>query len=128
MDDLKPWHIAILVIGLCVLTGGVYFSIRSSGTTVDLAESMVMADVVSGELFEVTLPERGITIPFKHPTTGSYTLYPVAKDESGRWVIPSRYLGSAVASKDPKPLALKDAKSGEVTLKSETPTKIKATK
>jgi len=126
MDSLKPWHIAILVIGLGVLVGGVFFSIRSAGPTVTLADSMTMADVVTGELFEVALSKHGITIPLKNPSTGADTLYPVSKDDEGRWVIPTRYLGTATSSKELKPLALKDAKTGEVTIKSDKPTRITA--
>lgn len=121
MGDVKPWHAVVIVLGLLGLGLGGFVTMRNSGPVVSLAKTMVVADVVTGDLYEIPIP-HGIGIPAKNPKTGTATLFPVVQSPEGAWVIPARYRSCVLP--DPKPLAVKDMKSGEVAVVSGSPSKI----
>lgn len=80
---------------------------------------VMMADVVSGELFEFDTSKAPVLIPERHPDSGEALLFPVTRGDDGSWSIESRYLGS-VAEIGRKPEALDPARKGGIKVKSET--------
>jgi hypothetical protein len=119
-ESVKPWQIAILVIGgLCVVGAGAY-SFLFSGDTIKLSSSMTMVDVSTGELFEFDVSGgKAVFPPELNPNTGKRALLPVGKSEDGKWRIGTRYL-EGLSGVEVKPDALVDLKSGEVKVKSES--------
>lgn len=124
MGDVKPWHVVVMVAGVLGLVAGIVFTVRSSGPPVTLAKTLVVADIATGDLFEMPLPERGILLPVKNPKTGTQTLFPVDRTAEGTWCIPPQFRGVAASVKDPKPDALKDRQTGEIAVTTPTPTRI----
>lgn len=92
MGDAKPWQIILIVVG--ILGAGVslwWFGLRGSDADRLMANSIVMVDVESGQLYEFQLKgRRGVMIPERHPESGKIALLPVEQDSSGNWVISDR--------------------------------------
>lgn len=98
MGEAKPWQIGVVVLGLLVLVGSIVYQCQSR-PTLDFAETQTFVDVRTGELWVSKYRvDRGIMYPVKHPTTGESSLFPV-KNESGSWMIRSKYLFAAAESK-----------------------------
>jgi hypothetical protein len=92
MDGVKPWQLAIIILGLlggfALVAGNIF-----AGEEIRLADSVILADVRTGALFEIsTKGHHGVLLPAKHPETGERTLLPVHETERGQWNIDSRYM------------------------------------
>lgn len=124
MQSAKPWQIAVVVLGLLGGVAGIVFAFRAN-PGLDLADSVMMVDVVSGELFEFAIPKKGsLVFPEIHPDTRKETLFPVYKDPSGAWKLVERYSG-ALPSLNLKPEEMAvTAATGLVKVKSEKIRKI----
>jgi len=86
MDDLKPWHIVLLVAAIGVLGYSVFRFVFSSGP--DLPDTVLLVDVKSGDLFRLDVSGRKAGYyPEKHPDTGDRSLLPVRQLDDGTWVI-----------------------------------------
>lgn len=89
MGSVRPWHYILFGAAIVALGIGLYFSM---GSKVDLADSILMVDVRTGDRFRFdTGGRRGVTVPAKHPETGERTLLPVVQGEDGKWYIARRY-------------------------------------
>jgi hypothetical protein len=92
MDGIKPWQLAIIIIGLVGGIGLVGWNLFS-GQRIQQADSVVMVDVNTGALFEFSVKgSKSVLIPAKNPETGERTLLPVDKAEGGGWMIAARYM------------------------------------
>jgi len=118
-SQIKPWQIAVIVIGgLCALGAGAYL-LLFPGDGIKLSSSMTMADVSTGELFEFDVSGgKAVFPPEVNPDTGKRTLLPVGKEADGKWRVGSRYL-AGLGEVEGKPDAV-DPKTGEVKVKSES--------
>jgi hypothetical protein len=90
MGKAKPWQIVLIVVAAVALGVSLYFSLRGDG--LDLANSVTMADVATGEVFHLPIGKgaNSATIPGKNPRTGDMTLMPIVQ-ENGRWVVMEHY-------------------------------------
>jgi len=90
MQGVKPWQLAVIVIGLLV-GGGLIAWQGFASDEVRLADSILLVDVTTGEIFEAPLPRgRTVGFPAKNPKTGKETLLP-ASQLDGKWFVGSRY-------------------------------------
>jgi hypothetical protein len=94
MGEARPWQVAVVVVGLLVLIGSVVYQCTSRNE-VELADSVILVDVTTGELIEAAYPGRAVGFPATHPDSGARTLMPAVQDpETGRWSVEGRYLGN----------------------------------
>jgi hypothetical protein len=113
MGDVKPWQIVVLVVATVALGASLFFTFGRSGPRVQLASTMIMADVTTGELFEFSISgRRGMTVPGLNPDSGRFLLLPVERNDSGGWVINERARG-LLSDLEAEPAAV-DRKTGEV--------------
>ncbi|MFZ4574203.1 MAG: hypothetical protein ACOYN0_07380 [Phycisphaerales bacterium] len=112
MQGAKPWQYVVLV--LCVAGAGVGFWMNLfGGEKPQFAKSIMLADVRTGELFEVPLGKKSLMLPMARPGAQEKTLYPVTEIE-GKWIVEGRYREEkAAAFKESKVV---DSKTGEVTV------------
>lgn len=105
----KPWQIALIVIGLVVGIGSAAWFVFGGGE-VTLANSILMVDVDSGDVYEVNLDRTRISNPALHPETGKLQLVRLDRDEDGTLFVNDRdlsllkYLDQSITNKavDPK--------------------------
>lgn len=88
MGGAKPWQVAVIVIGLLAGIGLTVWSTAFSGETVEIASSMTLVDVTTGQLYEVPVPNRSLSYPLVNPETSQRTLIP-AVQKDGQWEVPS---------------------------------------
>jgi hypothetical protein len=118
MGEVKPWQIAVIVVGLIVMVGGVAYSCRSS-ERVDFATSIIMVDVTTGELIASPLPaNKTVQFPAVNPGTKFATFYP-AEQKDGQWFVSSMYLPHV--AKEPAPKAMNNR--GQITTVTAEPVK-----
>lgn len=124
MSQAKPWQIAVVALGLLGGVGGVVYAVRSN-PGIELASSVPMVDVITGELFDFEIPKKGsLVFPEINPATGKETLFPVIKDEAGNWKLAERYAGGLQDLKmKPEELAV-DRATGAVRVKDGKPKRI----
>lgn len=124
MLHAKPWQIAVVALGLLGGIGGVVYAVRSN-PGLDLASSVPMVDVITGELYDFEIPKKGsLVFPEINPTTGKETLFPITKDDAGNWKLAERYAGGLkLLSVKPEELAV-DPVSGIVRVKDGKPKRI----
>lgn len=117
MGDVKPWQIVVLVAAVVALGASAYFSL-GRGERLDLASSLRMVDVNTGELFTLKIGKgpNSATIPGKNPKTGAVTLLPV-EERDGRYYLIERYM-PAIGQIEGKHEAVADKKTGEVRVRS----------
>ncbi len=90
MQGVKPWQLAVIVIGLLV-GGGLIAWQGFASEEVKLADSIMLVDVTTGEIFEAPLPtNKTVGFPARNPKTGKETLLP-ASTSDGKWFVGSRY-------------------------------------
>ncbi|MEL7473916.1 MAG: hypothetical protein AAGK04_11420 [Planctomycetota bacterium] len=82
MGSVKPWQVLLFVAAIASLAYAAWNAL--SGEKVELAQTINLVDVHTGELFEVDVSRRGMVIPAKHPETGERTLLGV-RLEDGEW-------------------------------------------
>lgn len=115
MSGAKPWQIALIVLGLLAGLVGVIFAL-SGGGRVAMADSVVLVDVTTGDLYRVSVNNRSITIPMKHGETGQRVLLHARQDEnSGRWAVPERYRSALAQFRDIETIEI-DRESGEIDI------------
>jgi len=114
MGDTKPWQIVVLVAAVVAVGSSLYFSL-ARGEKLDLATSIQMVDVNSGELYRLKIGKGGASIPGTNPSTKSVTLLPV-EERDGKWYLRERYL-SSLKNLEGKHEAVADAKTGEIRVK-----------
>jgi hypothetical protein len=119
MSGVKPWHIGLLVVSLVALGLSLYFSL--SGDGVEMADSMVLVDLETGELVVAPLPKgKAVSPPALNPQTKRRTLFP-AIEKDGKWYVRERYL-PYVKEFVPNPEnVLVDSKTGEVKTTNSSP-------
>lgn len=124
MSQAKPWQIAVVALGLIGGVGGVVYSFRSN-PGLNLADSVPMVDVMTGELYDFEVPKKGsLVFPEINPTTGKETLFPIIKDDAGNWKLAERYAGGLKLLKaKPEELAV-DSATGIVKVKEGKPKRI----
>lgn len=77
----KPVQIAIIVIGLIVGVVGITLAISKNGTP-ETANSIMLVDVRTGQLYKVSTSGKTVLVPAKHPETGERSLIRVGFDET----------------------------------------------
>jgi hypothetical protein len=113
MDQVKPWQVVVVVAALVAVAVSLYFTL--SGPKLNLASSVPMVDVNTGEFFRVKVGKGGATFPGSHPKTGKVTLLPVI-EQDGKWFLAQRYM-SSLKDIEGDHAAIVDAKTGEVRVK-----------
>lgn len=110
---IKPWQIAVIVIGLLVgLGSAVYQIVAASGP--DLPDSMLLIDVETGQVYRASTHGNGIMLPARRPDTGKIALIRLRTGENGEYEVAPRDLGLLdYLDKDVQVKAI-DAESGKV--------------
>ncbi|HBS28408.1 MAG TPA: hypothetical protein DEB06_02920 [Phycisphaerales bacterium] len=87
---MKALKYALLALAPIVLIAGLIITMRSGSDRPVIPTDMTMLDVVTGE---VTVMSRSkiVALPWKNSRDAKYTLYPVFKNDAGRWEIEGRY-------------------------------------
>jgi hypothetical protein len=120
MNDVKPWHIAVIALGLLVGLGSVVYQCRKQA--IPFADHIMLVDVTTGELIKAPLPKnKSVFFPAKNPESKQPTLYP-AVEENGAWKVEGRYLPYVADLKDPASTAI-NPKSGAIAVKGSPSTK-----
>lgn len=117
----KPWQLVLLALGLLALLY-VGYRLASGGDGPRTVSSILLVDVVSGELFEQPTGNLTLIIPARHPDTNESTLLPVLKDEAGVYRVERRYLDELKDSKVATPSV--DA-NGVVTVSNQSPKRLR---
>lgn len=114
MGEVKPWQVILIVASFLVLAGSVwFFGFRPTDDSRLMANSLVLIDVESGQLYEFDLKgRRGVIIPERHPESGKLSLIPVFQDEAGAWVVGERDISSIGLVE--VPVSAVDPRSGKV--------------
>lgn len=123
MNELRPWHIALVIGAALVLGVSAWWQFgRDDG--IDIADSVIVADIRTGELWETPKPRnRTIVYPIKNPDTKTDSLMPVLQ-ESGKWSVVFNYRKMANSLLGDKPEgAAMDPKTHEVRVKTPAPVK-----
>lgn len=111
MDGVKPWQLAVIIIGLVGGLGLVVWNFTGSKGP-DTIHQMTLMDVEDGTLFVADLKaNKTIGIPAKNPDTERRTLIPVAR-EGDTWFVPEYYRGLLDMFDNPK--AITNASTGTV--------------
>lgn len=119
MSGVKPWQIVLIVLALLALPAS-WLWVRSGAPEIDLAESVTLVEISTGDLFVAPLPKgRMVALPATNPETGKPTLYPVYQKD-GKWFVSDRYLSMLGRMTDPAPKFV-DPKTGEVTNAGKSP-------
>ena len=123
MEKVKPWQIILMIAAVGVLGFSVWkFGFASGSDKGLLADSIIMVDVETGELFEYSLKgKRGVMVPANNPNSGKLSLMPVHKEPDGSWVITRRDM-DAIRYVEAT-VKVVDRSSGVVTPANETPTR-----
>lgn len=91
---VKPWQIAIIVIGLLVGIGSGLWTLLGGGGP-EVSYSLTLVDVETGDLFEVAdYRETKFVLPAARPGSEARALLPVEKDADGSWYLTDRGLQS----------------------------------
>lgn len=89
MQGVKPWQLAVIV--LCVLGAVAMLVINlTGGESPQFASKITLADVQTGELFDVPTGKKALFLPMTRPGAASPTLYPVF-EKDGKWLVEQRY-------------------------------------
>jgi hypothetical protein len=112
MQQVKPWQIVLFVLAVAAIAFATWRLLR--GDDLNLADSIVMVDVETGELFSFSIEgKRGVGIPNFNPESGKLSLLPVVRDDRGDWRLTER-ARPILEDLDVHPTAIVDASSGEV--------------
>lgn len=88
MNKVKPWQLAVIVIGLLVGVASLGYSIVQGGE-VKLNHIITLVDVQDGQLYEFDNRNTGVIIPARHPETGKIALLRVFQ-ENNEWKVIDR--------------------------------------
>jgi len=87
MDGVKPWQLAVIIIGLVGGLGLLGWQIFG-GEKLHTGNEIVLMDVMTGDRFVADVSgSKTVILPEKHPETGAYTLLPITEDDAGRWYV-----------------------------------------
>ncbi len=87
MNGVKPWQLAVIVLGLLGGTGLLVWN-ATGEKRLRKVDELVLMDVVTGDRFVADVRgRRAVILPAKHPETMEYTLLPIAQDDDGKWRI-----------------------------------------
>lgn len=114
----KPWQIAIIVIGLLVGGGLTFYNLFFAGE-VRLASSLTLIDVNTGEVFRVSIADKGYVMPGRHPVTRKRTLLSINQNKDGSWEVPPHLLSDLDAVE--VEVKVVDKETGRVTVPVGTP-------
>ena len=124
MQGVKPWQIVVLVLGLVGGGFGIWYGLRGD-EQVELASSVILVDVSTGELFEVPLNSgKAVIPPVKNPKTGIESLFPADSDGAGGWRLNERFLSYIDRLSKAKPDAVVDRKTGQLKITGDGKTRI----
>ncbi|MBX3322141.1 MAG: hypothetical protein KF757_04040 [Phycisphaeraceae bacterium] len=113
MNGVKPWQLAVIVLGLLGGTGLLVWNAMGKSSKVQTIDEMSFVDVLDGSMYVVNLRgRRGIGVPARNPDTGEYTLMPVFQD-GNEWVIPD-YYRPALKTIDTQSAEIVNPASGQV--------------
>jgi hypothetical protein len=85
MNGIKPWQLAIVIVGLIGGIGLVVWNVMGKGE-IRRPDSILLMDVITGDRFIADVSGRkSVFIPEKNPETGKYTLVIIHKADDGTW-------------------------------------------
>lgn len=87
----NTWQIVIIVVGLLVGIGSLGYSLATANN-VELADTMYLVDVETGELYSVDISRSGIALPARHPETKRMVLIRIDKNPDGSYQVSDRDL------------------------------------
>lgn len=88
---VKPWQIALIVIGLLVGAGSTIYTLLGSGGP-QLADSVLLIDVETGQLYRASTRSKAIMLPARRPSDGKIALLRVRVDDQGKYYVTDRDL------------------------------------
>jgi hypothetical protein len=97
MQKVKPWQIVLFVLAAAAVGVSVFMVLR--GDRPKLSHEVFLVDISTGEMFSIDPSGKSIPVPAKSPSTGKRDLYPVGKNEDGRWQVEFRALGGIQQSR-----------------------------
>jgi hypothetical protein len=116
--QLKPWQIGLFVVtGIAVVFAAIWAMGGASGP--DLSKRVILVDIVSGELFEVSTAKKAAVIPVRNPETGERTLFPAVKGDDGTWRLSEKFRERVAGARN-RP-AVTNPTTGELKLKNDSP-------
>lgn len=113
---VSPVQVGVLIVGL-IAVGYLVVTLTRTDRVVINTEIM-LADVVTGQLYKMDTARRSAFIPEVNPDTGKETLFPVMQDEAGNWVLSPNHR-EGVRRLSEKPTAVADLRSGRVSVSGE---------
>lgn len=119
-SGIKPWQWVLMAVALVVLSVSVWRSVFA-GDRPELPDRLTLVDIATGSTFYIKTGGRRLAIlPERHPETGERSLFPITKNEDGKWVI-APLLREELSSYTGNKSALLDADSFEVTIQTSPP-------
>lgn len=113
MGGAKPWQFVVLALGFAAIVFTVVYTFTGGDKTPDLSTKVTVADVKSGQLFEVDVSKMGLMVPMTNPETNTPTLYPVYQEGGqGDWKIQNNYVSIVRALPDADTSAMADKRQG----------------
>ena len=85
----KPWHFAVIVVGL-ILGVGSTVRVLMAETPAAVQRVIHCIDVESGDLYRIDTVRTPVILPARHPTTGRVCLVRISRDEHGTWIVRPR--------------------------------------
>jgi hypothetical protein len=124
MRGAKPWQIVLVVAAVVAVCASLAWTLLGGGDNVNMADEFVLVDVSTGELFSVpNSGNKAVVIPATNPATGRAMLVPVSHRD-GKWFVGKKYLAGLEQPAE-KLAALVDRDTGEVSVKSEKPKRLR---
>lgn len=113
MGGAKPWQFVVLALGFVAIMFTVVYTFMGGDKTPDLTTLVTVADVKSGQLYEVDSTKFFLGFPMTNPETKTATLFPVYKVEGGTdWKIQAQYVSVVRALPDAETGAMADKRQG----------------
>ncbi len=81
----KPWQIVIIALAFVAVGASAAYMLSQSGPKIDT--KLTLIDVTTGQLYEVNLKKHRVALPARDPEKGEYRLFPVRKNDDGKWVL-----------------------------------------
>lgn len=114
MEQVRPWQMIVVIAGALALSASIVYQCQFAGDRVEIADTVTLVDVKSGELIRTNKPSgRAMTFPVKNPATGTAMLFPVTQKD-GKWFVEDLFMDQALKAVGKEDSALLDLKSGEV--------------
>lgn len=107
----RPWQIAIIALSVVAAGASSAYLLTRSGP--NIPTRMTLVDVSTGKLYELDKAKYRVLLPARSPDDGEIRLVPVAKDESGKWVVTGN--GMAMLKGLTTKITAVNIETGEVT-------------